>query len=387
MPVSDHGHSLARDIHVALGGLGVEHSLDRAHGGDVRAWAERARIDPAEIIDFSASINPLGPPFPARQAFQKSYKTISRYPDPYGEELKEALAKHHGMKPAEILVGNGSTQLIYLLSSALRPREALIVCPAFSEYANALELAGAKVHFLPLACNHGFTFCAEKFIAAWTKAIDIALLATPNSVTGQLISRAAVEKIAGVALRKRKFLVIDEAFVDFVEAESVKQLARDNPYVIVLRSLTKYYALPGLRLGYLFGHPRTIAQLAAFLEPWSVNGPAQKVAVASLADQSFAMKTERWLHRERNFLKRALTALKQFQPYPSSANFMLVRMVADCADASELRFFLLRRKILIRACNSFLGLGIDHFRVAIRRRKDNLQLIEALRQWRPLAHS
>src|SRR5262245_28895084 len=217
--MSSHGHSLARDIYADLDGPIVGQALDREHGGDVFVRARRAHIDPAEIVDFSASINPLGPPALARKAFQKSYKQLLRYPEPYGEELKEALAKHHGMKPAEILVGNGSTQLIYLICSALRPRTALIVAPAFSEYANASKLTGAKVRLLSLATDGSFEFSTEKFMTAWGKDGGIAFLMTPNSITGQLIPRAEVEKIARIALLERRFLVIDEAFIDFVEGE------------------------------------------------------------------------------------------------------------------------------------------------------------------------
>jgi threonine-phosphate decarboxylase len=378
--MSGHGHSFARDICADLDGPIVGHALDREHGGDVYTWAQKARIDPAEIIDFSASINPLGPPASVRKAFQKSYNEVSRYPDPYGEELKKALAKHHEMKPTEILLGNGSTQLVYLLCFALRPRKALVVGPAFSEHANALTLAGAKVRFLSLTPNDDFRFSTEDFMSAWGKADDMAFLTTPNSVTGRLIPRAEIEKIARIALLKKRFLVIDEAFIDFVEEESVKQLIWDNPYVIILRSLTKYYALPGLRLGYLLAHSRRVAQFAAYLEPWSVNGPAQKVALACLADARFRLNTERWLHRERSYLAQALIALKRFQPYPSNANFLLVR-IANNASAVGLHSFLLNKKILIRACNSFAGLGSDHFRVAVKRRKDNRLLLEALTEW------
>jgi threonine-phosphate decarboxylase len=378
--MSGHGSSVARDIYADLSSRIVEHPLDRRHGGDVYAWARQVQTDPAEIVDFSASINPLGPPASARKAFQKTYIELSRYPDPYGEELKQALAKHHEMKTAEILVGNGSTQLIYLLCLALRPRKALVVGPAFSEHANALMLAGAKVSFHSLKADLDFKFSTKDFMAAWGEAPELAFLTTPNSVTGQLIPKAEIEKIASVALLKRRFLVVDEAFIDFVERDSVKQLTRDNPYLIVLRSLTKYYALPGLRLGYLLAHPRRAAQFAAHLEPWSVNGPAQKIALACLADRNFGLKTERWLHHERNFLARALIGIKGLEPYPSSANFLLVR-IANQPGALELQSFLLRKKILIRACNSFAGLGSHHFRIAVRRRKDNRLLLEALREW------
>jgi threonine-phosphate decarboxylase len=380
--MSGHGHSLARDICADLDGPLVETSLDREHGGEVFRWAQKARLNPAAIVDFSASINPLGPPASGRSAFLGSYAEVSRYPDPYGEELKEALAKHHSMKTEEIVLGNGSTQLVYLLCQVLRPQKALVVGPAFSEHANALTLAGAKVSFFSLTPDLDFDFSTEDFIAAWDKADDIAFLTTPNSVSGRLIPRAEIEKIARIAHLKRRFLVVDEAFIDFVEGESVKQLIRDNPYVIVLRSLTKYYALPGLRLGYLLAHSRRAAQFAAYLEPWSVNGPAQKVALACLADRNFVLRTERWLPRERDFLNRNLNGLRRFQPYPSSTNFLLVR-IANNARALDLRSFLLAKQILIRACDSFTGLSSDHFRVAVKERKHNRLLLEALREWTP----
>lgn len=379
--MSGHGSSYARDICADLDRRTVESQLDREHGGNVQAWARQAGIDPAEIIDFSASINPLGPPGLARKAFHQSYSEVSRYPDPSGKALTDALANHHGMKPEELLLGNGSTQLIYLVCLALRPRKALVVVPSFSEHANALKLAGAAVRSLSMTGgDDSFRFCTERFQAAWEKSDDMAFLTTPNSITGQLIPRTEIEKIARIALVRRTFLVVDEAFIDFAEGESVKQLVRDNPFLIVLRSLTKFYALPGLRLGYLLAHARRVAQFAAYLEPWSVNAPAQKVALACLADARFGLKTANWLQREKIFLTRRLVALKRFQPYPSSANFLLVR-IANHGSSLELRSFLLKRKLLIRSCNSIACLGADYFRVAVRQRKDNRRLIEALRDW------
>jgi threonine-phosphate decarboxylase len=285
------------------------------------------------------------------------------------------------MQPEELLLGNGSTQLIYLICAALRPRKALILGPAFSEYTNALKLAGANIHFLLPTANGNFIFSTEKFMAAWENDHDIVFLTTPNSVTGQLIPSATIEKVARLALMRRSFLIVDEAFIDFVERESVKRLVHDNPYLIVLRSLTKYYALPGLRLGYLLAQAPRVKQLAAHQEPWSVNGPAQIVALACLSDGSFSVKTDRWLQRERNFLSQRLAALKGFRVYRSSANFLLVEMEDYRGDATDLRSFLVCKKILIRACDSFLGLGANYFRVAVRRRKENQQLLEALRSW------
>jgi threonine-phosphate decarboxylase len=378
--MSGHRHSLARDFCAHADSPTVDSQLDRKHGGNIYAWAQKAGIDPSEIIDFSASINSLGPPAVARRAFRKSYEEIRRYPDPYGAELKQALARYHELKSDEMLLGNGSTQLIYLLCAALRPRKALVVGPAFSEYTNALKLTGATARFFPLAAENDFEFCTERFLAEWAKSYDIAVLTNPNSATGKPIPREAIERIARAAHAKKNLLVVDEAFIDFVEEKSVKYLIRENPYLIVLRSLTKYYALPGLRLGYLLAHSRIVKQFTAHQEPWSVNGPAQKVALACLADTNFRPKTDRWLKREKCFLSEALNSLKGFRPYPSEANFLLVQIKTDHADALQLRSFLLRRKILIRPCDSFPGLGPGYFRVAVRQRNDNQRLLDALKE-------
>ncbi len=379
--MSGHGDSLAHDFRATVDDTRIKPRFDRTHGGDIEASARNVGIEAKEIIDFSASINPLGPPPSARNAFIRSYREISRYPDPYGEKLKEALAKRQGMKTAEVLVGNGSTQLLYLLCAALRPRTALVIGPAFSEYANALTLAGSNIRSLSLTVDDGFQFSTERLMAAWEKNCDLIVLTTPNSLTGRLIPKGEIENIARFALVRKNFVVVDEAFIDFVEDESVKMLVQHNPFVIVLRSLTKYYALPGLRLGYLIGQARRVAQLAAFREPWSVNGPALSVALACLADAGFTAKTERWLERERTFLFHGLAQLDGLHPFSSRTNFLLVKIEKPDVDALELRSFLLRRKILIRACNSFAELSGDFFRVAVRRRADNRRLLGALSEW------
>src|SRR5438034_7157567 len=186
------------------------------------AWARTLGIDGNEILDFSASINTIAPQASDRQSFVKSYRETSPYPDPHGTELKQALAKWHTVEPDEVLLGNGSTQLIYLICTTLRLEKALIVGPAFSEYANALRLAGTKICFFSLPAESDFKFSTERFMATWEKDHDIVFLTRPNSVTAQLLPRTGVEKIAHIAFLRKTFAVIDEAVIDFVETESVK---------------------------------------------------------------------------------------------------------------------------------------------------------------------
>lgn len=331
------------------------------------------------MIDFSSSINPLGPPPRAREAFSKSFSEISHYPDLDGVELRETLARRHGVGPREVLPGNGSAQLIYLLCRALRPRRSLVVHPAFSEYTNALKLVESKTEPHVLNEANGFRFSLEKFKAELSKGFDLVFLANPNSVTGQIIPGAEMEEIAELALKRRFFLVIDEAFMDFFEEESSKRLLRDNPYLILIRSLTKYYGIPGLRIGYLLAHPRIVDLVALHQEPWSINVPAEKVAFACLNDESFKSKTTRWLKRERKFLLDGLSRISGLHPYPSRVNFILIR--CDGGEPSELLTFLRRRNILVRSCDSFLGVGKNFFRIAVRDRKENTQLLDVLKEF------
>lgn len=373
----DIGSALARDF---LAPAVESQDLQREHGGNVFFWARKLGLDPKEIIDFSASINPLGPPRSARKAHIESYADITSYPDSEGAELKEALARQHGMKSDDVCLGNGSTQLIYLLCRALRPRKALVVLPAFSEYSNALKLIGTEVQSYFLSPEHEFRLPLEEFMEGWEKDLDMVFLSNPNSVTGEIISKAAMEEIAGLALRRKILLAVDEAFMDFVESESVKELIQRNPYLIVLRSLTKYYGVPGLRIGYLLGNEKIIHLLALQQEPWSVNLPAQRVALACLGESTFSSRTTQWLQREKPFLLKGLAKVKGLHPYPSQVNFVLVGLDRIGINATELRSYLLQKSILIRSCDSFSGLGSKYFRVAVRLRKDNTCLLKGLEE-------
>ncbi|MEE8074539.1 MAG: aminotransferase class I/II-fold pyridoxal phosphate-dependent enzyme, partial [Candidatus Binatia bacterium] len=163
--------------------------LQKEHGGNVFAWAREMGVNAKEITDFSSSINPLGPPPTARKAFFKSFNEISRYPDVEGQELKAVLARHHGVKAEEVLLGNGSTQLIQLLCRALMPRKALVVVPAFSEYDNALKLVRAEIQSYFLLPKHEFRLPLQEFINGWDHGLEIIFLSNPNSVTGLVIPR------------------------------------------------------------------------------------------------------------------------------------------------------------------------------------------------------
>ena len=207
---------------------------------------------------------------------------------------------------------------------------------------------GTEIQPYFLLAKNEFRLPIQEFIDGWGHGLEMIFLSNPNSVTGRAIPREEMEEIIRIAHKRKVFLVVDEAFMDFAERESVKDCIQENPYLIVLRSLTKYYALPGLRIGYLLAQSKMVNLLGLHQEPWSVNGPAQRVALACLDDATFGPKTSRWLEREKDFMLNALANLKGHCPFPSQVNFVLVRLEGEKTDALDLRRFLIRRRILIR---------------------------------------
>jgi threonine-phosphate decarboxylase len=359
-------------------GLRTLDSRLRSHGGNVYAFARAHGVTPERVLDFSASINPLGWPPGARIAYRRASSRIVHYPEPYAETLTSALARYHGLDAAGVLVGNGSTQLIYVLARALAARRVLLVAPLFREHEAAFRLSGARVeHFFLRPPD--FPLSLERLETALTRSYDALVLTNPNSPTGALVPRAQMEELAQMCRRAHTRLAVDETFVDWVEEESIEQLAARSAHVIVLRSLTKFFALPGLRVGYLVAQPRLIKRLWAWLEPWSVNTVAQEVALACLQDRRFVQRSRAFMMRERAWLSEQLAVLNGLQPFPSQANFLLVRITDRGPSASVLVQILAKEHILIRACGDFPGLGKSFFRVAVRTRHENRRLLTALR--------
>lgn len=348
------------------------------HGGNLYAFARSRGLSPDQVLDFSASINPLGWPRGVAQVYRRAFAQVAHYPEPYAETLTHALALYHDLDPRAVLVGNGSTQLLYLLARVLAPRRALIVAPSFSEHKAALQHSHAHIDHLVLRPPL-FALSLDRLQTALTKSCEMLILTNPNSPTGALLSRAELAAIVRICRTTQTQLVLDETFVDWMEEASLKHWAVRHASVIVLRSLTKFFALPGLRVGYLIARPRLIARLRTQLEPWSVNAIAQEVAHACLNDQHFVHRSRAFLERERSWLMRQLLAIANLHPLPSRANFLLVQISPGGMSATELVRHLATWHILVRDCGNFVGLGKRFFRVAVRTRSENVQLVAALR--------
>ena len=347
------------------------------HGGNVFALARSLGVEPEDLLDFSASINPLGPAAGVKEALCSSYRRVVYYPDREALELRRSLAAFHGVGIGNVAVANGSTELIHLLPHTLPGARGLIMAPAFSEYASSLERARWETEYLVLSPDDGFALSLDVLAERLAEDFDLLFLCNPANPTGTLLPLSMIEEIHRLCRDTETFLVLDEAFMDFREEQSAKGLLAETGGGIVLRSMTKFFAMPGLRLGYAIADAYVISRCAEQLVPWSVNTPAQIAGITSLADAEYRKKTIRYVSAEHEALARGIAALPGLTPFPSAANYLLVRMQGGMT-AAELGNRLLYRGIIIRDCANFVGLDERFFRVAVRTGEENRRLLAAL---------
>ena len=349
------------------------------HGGNIGQAAEESGISPGEIIDFSANINPLGLPTRLKKQIKENLSVILHYPDPEYKLLREEIACYHNIDYQKIIVENGSTPLIYLFVQAFAPGKALVLIPAFSEYERALRTRKSKIRFFPLREKNNFSFELKEFLKH-IKGIDIVFLCNPNNPTGTIFPHEELMKIVKLSERKNILLFLDEAFIDYQEEESFKKRVGKN--LFILRSFTKFFCIPGLRLGYGIGNERVIQRLNKVRAPWSVNSLAQIAGISLLQDEQFIKKSRKFMEKERPFLFNELTEISGLKPFPSKTNFILIKIgeaEASHYSAARLQKKLLKKKILIRDCTNIRGLDNSFIRVAVKSRKENQKLLEAIR--------
>lgn len=366
------------------------------HGGNLLWAATIGGCPPSFILDFSASINPLGPPQFLLQAIQENLGAIAHYPDPSYQQLCLALAQEHQVPPDYVLPGNGAAELITWAARELAELDWVgVVTPAFSDYQRSLSAFHACIREFPLDLSvplsdielpsppaplpkgeRGARFVDLPFVDLPRDGERIGLLLNnPHNPTGKLWRREEILPY----LERFALVVVDEAFMDFLppeEEQSLISLVEDYPNLVIIRSLTKFYSMPGLRLGYAIAHPARLQRWQQWRDPWSVNVLAEAAGLAALADREFRQQTWDWLAPTRAKLWQDLSQIPGLHPYPGVANFLLVHSQESVLQLQEK---LLRRdRVLIRDCVSFSELGDRYFRVAVRTEAENQRLIDGL---------
>ncbi|MGE4503847.1 MAG: cobyric acid synthase [Desulfovibrionaceae bacterium] len=352
-----------------------------AHGGHLRALAERAGCRPSELLDFSASMCPIGPPAWLPQELAAAAEDAAHYPDPDAADLCLAACELYKVWPNQVMAGNGASELLWAATLAgVRfegARRAVIPVPSYVDYERLAETAGLECVFAPLDPAGDFRLdgAAVAALAAHLDQPALVYLCQPNNPTGAGLDAGAVCRLAADHPHCR--FLVDESFADF--APGLDRLARARPdNVTVILSLTKFYAIPGLRLGLAFAAPETVHQMKKLLPAWSVNAAAQRVGARALRDLGYQAAARARTRELREELAAALGWLPGLRVFPSEANFLLCRTDRLGDSARPLAERLLASRIAIRRCDNFRGLDETYFRVAVRTAEENRRLVEAM---------
>jgi threonine-phosphate decarboxylase len=347
---------------------------EHRHGGLVFEAARDLGIPWQEILDFSANINPAGQPPGLKARLFEAFPQTVHYPETDAGSFVHAVSESVGIPEECVLPGAGSTPHIRMIVSMLNPKRPVIIGPAFAEYEQALETVhGANIRWVTAKRENDFLVTPADIEKASDIRPDLIFIANPANPTGRLLPKESVKELLRLGKHLSSWIVVDEAFMDFTPGVSLLNEAIKRQRLLVMRSLTKIYAIPGLRLAYLAGHPAIIARMRGLLEPWPLNVMALTAGLYSLPLKEYVDKARRDTARLRNMLKKVLSPWGRL--IPSDANFMLM----DAGDkAPVILDGLYRKGILVRDASNFRGLGPGWLRFAVRPLKEIRALGKAL---------
>ena len=368
------------------------------HGGNLNWAATIAGCPVSALTDFSASINPLGTPDSAIAAIVNNASQLTAYPDPNYPQLRSHLAQYHQIEPEFILPGNGSAELLTWAGRELAQQNyTYLITPAFSDYQRALNAFGGKILSCPMDLGEGASHSKGGSYskgASHSKGgsrtaptrIPIPIPRSPHPQSGLLLNNPhnptgklwTIQQILPY-LEQFELVVVDEAFMDFLTPDieqSLISLVSEYPNLVILRSLTKFYSLPGLRIGYAIAHPERLQRWQKWRDPWSVNTLAAAATIAAIEDQEFQQQTWNWLKPARSRLFEQLQLIPGLQPFEGAANYLLVKTEISATRLQEK--LLTDYQIVIRDCISFPELGDRYFRIAVRLPAENDRISEAI---------
>lgn len=352
-----------------------------AHGGQLRQIAEQFAVPIHELLDFSASIYPDGPPACVLEALNEAIHSpaiLRDYPDLDLPELRIALGAYAAIPPANILVANGVAPMIDATISALQSRRCLLPVPAFGEYRRVLTKCAVEIFPYRLLPERDFrTDCAQLIGACLRHQCDTLLLANPQNPSGITMSAESMKVIVQRAAENRIRVLLDEAFIDFVPEMSLTQDVLTSPNLIVFRSLTKFFSMAGLRVAYLIAPEQVRREISCNLAHWPVSAVAAMAASRATKDSTYIAATILRNRQEREWLRVELLSL-EMTVFPGIGNYLLFRLPEQLRSKSVWERLIVDHRIVVRNCASFEGLDSSYMRVSVRNRADNKLLIQAL---------
>jgi len=351
------------------------------HGGQLRQIAERFEIPLSELSDFSANINPEGPPAGALDAMRRALEepaTLMDYPDLQETELKREIARYVAVQAESITVANGFVPLLEAALRALRIRRCLLPVPAFVEYRRTLERLGVEIETRGLSSDNCFGYDPVHML---DERYDAILLANPQNPSGVCHSAHEMRALVAQASSRKMVVLLDEAFIDYLPERSLTTMTDEFPNLIVFRSVTKFHGMPGLRVAYAVANPTVSCAISDGLPPWPITTIASRGVGAALDDQDYPLRARSRNEEHREVLRQRLEMLG-LTVYPSAANFLLFQLRSDEGfriDSDRFwRHMIVHHRIVLRACGNYEGLGPGHFRVAVRGAEENEQLVTAI---------
>jgi threonine-phosphate decarboxylase len=356
------------------------------HGGQLRQIAARYGIPAERLIDFSANINPAGPPLSALAAMRRALEdpaTLVVYPDLELIELKQAIAAHTGVQPENVAVANGFVPLLESALRSLKIERCLLPVPSFGEYRGALENAGVTIAPYSLSPDQGFEYEVDAILNALVDhSCDAILLANPQNPSGSLCDARRMKRLIEMAAGHGITVLLDEAFMDYCPAESLTRSATEQANLIVFRSVTKFFAIPGLRTAYAVSNSHYIDAMNRFIAPWPISSIALQAVCVVLNDAAYAEESRLANERRRLWLEEQLARLR-IATYPSSANFLLLRFPAPVDVRLLWERMIVEEQLVLRSCATFEGLAEGHLRIAVRSEPENEKLIRGLERVLP----
>ncbi len=333
------------------------------------------------MLDFSVNINPLGIPQGVREKLIAGIDELVKYPEITGVSAIKKIADDLAVLPENIILGNGAIELIYLFARSIGPGKALIVQPTFNEYERALKLYGWEVIHHVISEKDQFTIDPEALAAVIKKEEPQAVfICNPNNPTGRVYSSDFIRAMLEHSTPEISWF-LDESFLGFSEQSSSLALVKEGQQsVFILKSLTKFYALPGLRIGYGVGTPSMIKKMESFKEPWTINALGLIAATGVYDEKDYAASTKAYINAERRRVFEALSQINTIKVYPSGTDFHLCRLLSG--TVAELQIALEKEGMSLRSCEDFIGLDNSYFRIAIKKEVENTRLLTFLKNWR-----
>ena len=361
----------------------IEHK-DHFHGSDLEKIEEIYGIRKEDITSFSANVNPLGISPMLRTALSDRIDAITSYPDREYTALRKSIAAYAKTDYNNIIVGNGSTELISLFVQIEHPKKAMILGPSYSEYEREVALGGGTALYYPLKEKDDFALNLPHFLGKLNESIDLLIICNPNNPTSTAISRDDMRMILDECKSYGIYVMIDETYVEFApDTDALTAIPLSHIYnnVIILRGISKFFAAPGLRLGYaVTGNQDLIKEINTRKNPWTINSLAEIAGELMFGDDAYIQRTKEQISRERSRIYRMLSEMDTVKVYQPMANFILVRILKPGVTASDLFDHAIRRGLMIRDCSTFPFLDERFFRFCFMSPEKNDELISCLKE-------